>query len=265
MAIIPNIPKKIVPYFLLTLIVVALIGAVYALVGAGTIYSIDVKIWQFLLVFMILISINFGVLFALIRILKWRKIVENGMLAIVPVDIVNSTTATYEATVQVRTDLQKYLNEISKHLKSNVESIHILKHELELKEKELFLVKNGAAQVEKEKVVNKIAKIHTFLKRLETEVTQNRIEASSAIRFLNDELEDLFGEFGLHELEISPGDKLGELDSELYAVKQYETTIEPNEHMTVKEVVEQGYAAILTGGARRVVKPSIVIVKKLGE
>lgn len=265
MTAIAAVRKNLLPYGLFLALLSVLVAGVFWVAGDDAKLPVELRVWQFFAVFAAMLLVNLVVLSVLIAILRWKSVVQNGMMAIIPSQVVESSNATLQVTSQVVGDVRAAFGEITKHLKNTGDSVQILKHELKLKEDELAQAKNGAAQAEKEKVTNKLAKVHSFLRKLETEVAENRMEASAAIRFLNDELEDLFEEFGLYELKVAVGAKLSDLESDSYAVKSHEITADQNENNTVAVVVEQGYGATRTNGTRRIVKPSVVIVKKLGE
>jgi hypothetical protein len=258
MTAIAAVRKNLLPYGLFVALLSVLVAGVFWVAGDDAKLPVELRVWQFFAVFAAMLLVNLVVLSVLIAILRWKSVVQNGMMAIIPSQVVESSDATLQIT-------RAGFGEITKHLKNTGDSVQILKHELKLKEDELAQAKNGAAQAEKEKVTNKLAKVHSFLRKLETEVAENRMEASAAIRFLNDELEDLFEEFGLYELKVAVGANLSDLESDSYAVKSHEITADQNENNTVAVVVEQGYGATRTNGTRRIVKPSVVIVKKLGE
>lgn len=257
--------RKVLPYaVLLGLIAIAVSGA-FVLTGDESTHAIDIKPWQLFSAMMVLLAINFGVLFALITILKWRRVVDSGMMAIVPSQVVELTTQTEKQVKHSSMVVQATMKEVADLLRQNAEAVHILKTELKIKEDELQLLRNGAAATEKDKLTNKLAKVHSFLKKLEVELAAKRIEADAAIGFLNDEIGDLFSEFGLYEMKITIGAKLTELETDSYAIKSYEKTEIESEEMTVAMVVENGYGAFRTNGTKRVVKPSIIVVKKVGE
>lgn len=257
--------KTLLKFGLLLLVVVALAGGMYLLMQGDARLPVEFHAWQFFAVFVTMLLINVAVLFVLITVIRWKSTVQNGMMAVVPSEVIDSSNAARKSTNQMVGFVNSAFSEITKHLKNTADSVHILKHELKLKEDELALLKNGAARLEKEKVTNKLAKIHSFLRKLETEVDENRMDASAAIKFLNNELEDLFDEFGIFELKVSEGDRIAELGSDSFAIKSYELTIDENQNMTVALVLERGYGATSSNGIRRIVKPSVIIVKKLGE
>lgn len=258
-------PKKAVPYIGLLALASAVVVGVFLLTQGDTVHSVDMRSWQFLLTIFALLAVNVGVLFALLTVLKWRRVVDGGMMAIVPSQLVESTALTQEAASSTSILIQGALGQISSQLKQNQEAVQILKRELKTKEDKIELLRNGAATAEKDKLTNKLAKVHSFLKKLEIELEANRMDADAAVKFLNDELEDLFSEFGLYELKVDSGTRLADLESDSYAVKSYEIAEIQDEHMTVGKVIERGYGAIRSNGTKRVVKPSIIVVKKVGE
>lgn len=257
--------KNLLIYGVFVLFVAILASCIYWMVGNDAKIPVELRVWQFFAVFVTMVLVNLAVLFVLISVMRWKATVENGMMAIVPSAVVEETKETGRTAKQTADDVSAAFGEISKHLKSTSDSIHILKHELKLREDELAQLKNGAAQAEKEKIANKLAKIHSFLSKLEAEVAEKRMDTSAAIKFLNGELEDLFDEFGLYELKIAKGSQISGIEGDSYVIKSYEPTADPNQNMTVAMVVEQGYGATRSNGTRRIVKPSIVIIKKLGE
>ena len=215
--------------------------------------------------FLLLLGLNVITGGALLRVLAWRKTAANGMMAVVPSEVISSFGVVSQKQNKLAQWLQSEVLVISKALSDQVQSIAILKKELEAKDADLAYFRAGASSIEKDKVISKLVKLHYFLKTLEEQVLAGGIKHEVAIGFLKDELADLFVEFNITEISPAPLTPLKNLPIEGYSVKDVVQVNDARLNQTVAELLESGYYHNFADGKGRVIRAAILKINKLGE
>ena len=222
--------------------------------------------------FLFLLSLNVITALALLKVLAWRKTTANGMMAVLPNEVMKlfEVTNRNQTVVSQNQDkiaqwIQSSFAEISKALSDHVQSIEILKKELEAKDSELAYFRSGALSNEKEKTISKLVKLHSFLKILEEQVLAGGVKHEVAISFLKDELADLFVEFNITEINPSPLTPLKSLPVEGYSVKEVLQVNDASLNQTVAELLESGYYLNFPDGKGKVIRAASIKINKFGE
>ena len=215
--------------------------------------------------FLLLLGLNVITGGALLKVLAWRKTAANGMMAVVPSEVISSFGVVSQKQSKLAQWLQSEVLVISKALSDQVQSIAILKKELEAKDADLAYFRAGASSIEKDKVISKLVKLHYFLKTLEEQVLAGGIKHEVAIGFLKDELADLFVEFNITEISPAPLTPLKNLPIEGYSVKDVVQVNDARLNQTVAELLESGYYHNFADGKGRVIRAAILKINKLGE
>ena len=224
------------------------------------------------LAFLFLLGLNVITVIALLKVLAWRKTTANGMMAVLPNEIIKTfevlgknQNVVSQNQNKITQWLQSSFAEISKALSDQVQSIEILKKELEAKDSELAYFRSGALSIEKDKTISKLVKLHSFLKTLEEQVLTGGVKHEVAIGFLKDELADLFVEFNITEITPSPFTPLKDLPVEGYAVKGVLQVNDASLNQTVAELLESGYYLNFPDGKGKVIRAASIKINKFGE
>jgi hypothetical protein len=219
----------------------------------------------FLISFLISIILNLLTILSLVRVLAWRKTATNGMMAVVPTEVMNSIQVVSQNQSKIAQWLQSEITVISKALIDQVQSIEILKKELNGKDEELAYFKSGSLSIEKDKTISKLVKLHSFLKTLEDQVTKGGVKHEVAIGFLKDELADLFVEFNITEINPTVLTPIKNLPIEGYSIKEVVQVNDVNLNQTVAELLESGYYLNFADGKGKVIRAATLKINKFGE
>lgn len=226
----------------------------------------------FVVAFLFLLCLNVVTVLALLGVLSWRKTVANGMMAILPNEIMKTfevlsknQNVVSQNQNKITQWLQSSFAEISKALSDQVQSIEILKKELEFKDTELAYFRSGALSIEKDKTISKLVKLHSFLKTLELQIMAGGVKHEVAISFLKDELADLFVEFNITEINPSLLTSLNDMPLESYAVKEVLQVNDLKLNQTVAELLESGYYLNFPDGKGKVIRAASIKINKFGE
>ena len=203
-------------------------------------------------------------LIVLLGVLRWKRAASDGMIAIIPNQVINDMKNLYSTQNKQAEWLNAHMQHIMQSLSQQTESVNILKKELILKEEEIYKYKSAGESKEKEKTISKVIKLHSFLRRLEQQVTTGGIKHDVALGFLKDELADLFEEFSITEINPVIGSSIKELPSEGFTTKDIIKVNNDNLHLTVAELIEPGYLFTSESGKQKVCKPALISINKLG-
>ena len=214
---------------------------------------------------LLLLGLNVITVLILLRVLAWRKTVANGMMAIVPSEVIGSLEIVSQNQSKFFQWLQSEISVITKALSEQVQSITILKKELEAKDVDLAYFRAGALSVEKNKMISKLIKLHSFLKTLEEQVLAGGVKHEVAIGFLKDELADLFVEFNITEISPAPLTPLKDLPLEGYSVREVVQVNDASLNQTVAELLESGYYLNFAGSKGKVIRSATLKINKFGE
>ena len=226
--------------------------------------SIEINVY-WIAIFFVMACLNFLIILILFKVLAWRQVVSSGMVAVLPNEVVNTVQAVSENQNKLAQWLQSSISQVSKSLSDQAESVSILKKELASKEDELTHLKTGAISNEKEKVISKVLKLHSFLRTLEGQVSTGGIKHDVAISFLKDELADLFIDFDISEINPIIGSFVKDLPYEGYTVSSIVPVKDINLNQTVVEVLESGYLLRLNEAKSKVMRPASIVINKFGE
>ena len=226
--------------------------------------SVEINVY-WIAIFFVMACFNFLTILILFKVLAWRQVVSSGMVAVLPNEVVNTVQAVSENQNKLAQWLQSSISQVSKSLSDQVESVSILKKELASKEDELIHLKTGAISNEKEKVISKVLKLHSFLRTLEGQVTTGGIKHDVAISFLKDELADLFIDFDISEINPTVGSFVKDLPYEGYTVNSIVPVKDINLNQTVAGVLESGYLLRLNEAKSKVMRPASIVINKFGE
>ncbi len=224
-----------------------------------------IQVNTYLVITLILLCLNLITVMALLKVLAWRKTAANGMMAVVPTDVINSLGIVSQNQNKLAKWLQSEVSVISKSLLDHAQSITILKKELESKDEELSYFKSGALSKEKDKIISKLVRLHSFLKTLEEQVLAGGVKHDVAISFLKDELADLFVEFNITEINPAPLTPIKNLPVEGYAVKEIIRVDDVVLNQTVAELLDSGYYLNFANGKGKVIKAAAIKINKFGE
>ena len=223
------------------------------------------KLDLWMIISFVLLLINFLVVIVIFKILSWRKSVANGMMALVPSELLSNVNLVTDSQSKLIQWLQSNITQISKLLKDNSESITILKNELAIKENEIDSLKDGQLKNEKNKFINKVVKLHIFFITLIKQIENREIEVNVALKVLSEELSEIFNEFEIYLIDPDKHTPLQNIVSEGYTVKEVIKTELENLNSTVEKVIDFGYYSKTPEGKIRIIKPAILVINKFGE
>jgi hypothetical protein len=213
----------------------------------------------------VLLVINFLVTIVTLKILKWRKSVSNGMIALVPSELTAQLNIVASSQSKLIQWLQGNFSEISKLLKDNSESINILKNELSNKETELARLRDGNLKNEKIKLINKVVKLHIFFNTLSKQIKNNEVDPLSAVNVLDEELSEIFSEFDIHLINPGVHTSVKNLFNDSFVLKDINKTDQENLDSTIHQVVDIGYYTSSPDGIVRIIKPANLVINKFGD
>ena len=219
----------------------------------------------FIGVIFLLIATNILTLLIARGIFRWRKVVKDGMNAIVPSQLLNDFDKIKSDQSKQGNSINENMKRIADYLGGTAESISILKKELESKEAELARLRDFQDSSEKEMLIKKVIRLHSLLTRMEHHVSSGGINNSSAIDFLSEELSDIFVDFGIQVISPSIGQKASDFGSEALSIAGFNATNNQQTHLTINEVNDVGYLYTSLSGGSKVLKPAVVILNKFGE
>jgi molecular chaperone GrpE (heat shock protein) len=214
---------------------------------------------------------NFILLFIVFSLLKWRQTLSNGMMAIIPSEVMG-----FFASWTKRLDhsdkqlhgavlhLQQSYAQTSKHIPTIAESIDILKKTLDEKDRELAALKATSRTDEQIALSKKAIKLHHMMSGLKASLERKQVTDTAALAFLAEELEAVFDELHITLINPEPGTALNKLPPDSVSIREKVPTPNQATHNSVAGVVEPGYAFALPDNRVQVLRPAVVTVNIFG-